>query len=101
MGAGKLAQFQGVPNTMIDAGYPGTPTISGNMGQAAGITTPQTPDGTWWTDTYAMPTNSTYVVSGEPIKGYTTIALQPFSAWLHESPQYLLILRRDGYEGTP
>jgi hypothetical protein len=100
-GLASWLNYQGVPNTMIDAGYPWDAYHLWEYGVAAGITTPQTPDGTWWTDTYAMPTNSTYVVSGEPIKGYTTIAIQPFSAWLHESPQYLFILRRDGYPGTP
>ena len=102
-GLARWLNYQGVPNTMIDAGYPWDAYHLWEYGEAAGITTPQTPEqyATWWTGSYAKPTNSTYIISGAPIKGYQTIAVQPFSAWLHGPTQYLFILRRDGYPGPP
>jgi hypothetical protein len=92
---------QGVPNTKIDAGYAWDAYHLWEYGEAVGITEPRTPDGTWWTSAYGKPTDSTYVISGAPIKGYQAIAIQPYSAWLHESEQYLYIYRRDGWPGPP
>ncbi|MGH2548332.1 MAG: hypothetical protein ACRDHN_03030, partial [Thermomicrobiales bacterium] len=100
-GLGRWLNAQNVPNTMIDAGYAWDAYYLWEYGENAGITTPRTPDGSWWTDAYAQATDSTYVIAGSPIKGYTAIAIQPYSAWLHESQQFLYIYRRDAYPGPP
>jgi len=100
-GLGKWLNAQGVPDTKIDAGYAWDAYNLWEYGENAGITTPQTPDGTWWTDAYAKPTDSTYVIAGGQIPGYVAIAIQPYSAWLHESDQYLYVYRRDSYPGPP
>lgn len=92
---------QGVPNTRIDAGYAWDAYHLWEYGEAVGITDPRTPDGSWWTSSYAKATDSTYVIAGAPIKGYQAIAIQPYSAWLHEAPQYLYIYRRDSWPGPP
>jgi hypothetical protein len=100
-GLGKWLNAQGVSDTRIDAGYAWDAYNLWEYGENAGITTPQTPDGTWWTDAYGKPTDSTYVIAGGQIPGYVAIAIQPYSAWLHESQQYLYVYRRDSYPGPP
>jgi 4-amino-4-deoxy-L-arabinose transferase-like glycosyltransferase len=100
-GLGRWLNGQNVPNTMIDAGYPWDAYHLWEYGERMGVTEPRTPDGTWWTQEYGKPTDSTYVIAGAPIAGYTTIAIQPYSSWLDDDPQFLLVLRREGFAGPP
>ncbi len=100
-GLGRWLNAQHVPNTKIDAGYPWDAYHLWEYGERMGITEAQTPDGSWWTAEYAKPTDSTYVIAGAPIPGYTTIAIQPYSSWLNDDPQYLLVLRRESVPGPP
>ena len=55
---------------------------------------PRTPDGSWWTSAYAQATDSTYVIAGAPIQGYTILSVHEISAWLKRGPEYLFVLRR-------
>jgi 4-amino-4-deoxy-L-arabinose transferase-like glycosyltransferase len=100
-GLGRWLNAQQVPNTMIDAGYPWDAYHLWEYSEMAGITEQQTPGGPWWTEEYGRATDSTYVVAGGPLPGYTTIAIQPYSSWLQGETQYLLVLRREGYAGPP
>ncbi|CAN5382537.1 hypothetical protein BH09CHL1_BH09CHL1_03520 [soil metagenome] len=98
---GKWLNSQGVPNTMIDAGFSWDGYHVWELGDQEGLTESRTPDPPWWVATFAKATDSTYVVSGRPIPGYTAIAIQPYSTWLHESHQYLYVYRRDSHPGPP
>jgi hypothetical protein len=98
---GKWLNAQGVPNTMIDAGFSWDAYHLWELSDREGLTESRTPDAPWWVATFAKATDSTYVVSGRPIPGYTAFAIQPYSAWLHESQQFLYIYRRDSYPGPP
>lgn len=84
----------GVPNTRLDAGYAWDAYHLWEFGEAYDIQR-QTLDGTWWTDVYAKPTDSTYVIAGGPIPGYTILSVHPYSAWLQRQPVALYVLRRD------
>jgi len=85
----------GVAVTRLDAGYAWDAYYLWEYGDLYDIPQ-QTPDGSWWTDVYARPTNSTYVVSGGPIDGYDVLSVHRYSAWLQEEPMYLYVLRRTG-----
>lgn len=91
--AGELNN-RGVPNTRLDAGYAWDAYHLWEFGEQYDIPR-QTPDGTWWTDVYARPTDSTYVIAGGPIPGYTVLSAHPYSAWLQRSPVALYVLRRE------
>ena len=94
--ASELTQ-SGVSVTELDAGYAWDAYYLWEYGDVYDIP-PQTPDGTWWTDVYARPTNSNYVVAGGPIAGYDILSVNRYSAWLQESPVYLYVLRRTGVD---
>ena len=86
---------QGVANTRLDAGYAWDAYHLWEYGDENEIPR-QTPDGAWWTDAYATATDSSYVLAGKPLPGYDVISIHPYSAWLHEDPMYLYVLRRSG-----
>ena len=85
----------GVSVTQLDAGYAWDAYYLWEYGETYQIP-PQTPDGTWWTDVYARPTNSTYVIAGAPLGGYDVLSVHRYPAMLHADPQYLYVLRRTG-----
>jgi hypothetical protein len=85
---------RGVPNTRLDAGYAWDAYHLWEFGEQFDIPQ-QTPDGTWWTDVYARPTDSTYVIAGGPIPGYRVLSVQPYSAWLQRKPVAFYVLRRE------
>jgi hypothetical protein len=91
--ARKLNQA-GVPNTKLDAGYAWDAYYLWEYGEEFHIER-QTPDGTWWTDVYAKPTDSTYVIAGGPLPGYTILSAQTYSSWLQRKPVALYVLRRE------
>ena len=85
----------GVSVTTMDAGYAWDAYYLWEYGDLYDIP-PQTPDGTWWTDVYARPTNSDYVIAGAPLAGYDVLSVHRYAAMLHQDPQYLYVLRRTG-----
>lgn len=88
---------RGVPNTRLDAGYAWDAYHLWEFGEQFQIER-RTPDGTWWTDVYAKPTDSTYVIAGGPIPGYTVLSVHPYSAWLQRDPVALYVLKRENAE---
>ncbi|MFT4039562.1 MAG: hypothetical protein QM692_15350 [Thermomicrobiales bacterium] len=50
--------------------------------------------GPWWVHFYAPATDSTYVVSGKPRKGYLQVASRPYDSWLEDDATTLYLLRR-------
>ena len=87
----------GVPITKLDAGYAWDAYRLWEFQNKHDIP-PQTPDGTWWTGSFARPTDSTYVIAGGPIPGYRILSTHPYSAWLQREPVALYVLRRDSAE---
>lgn len=85
---------RGVPNTRIDAGYAWDAYHLWEFQDKFDIPA-QTPDGTWWTDVYARPTDSTYVIAGGPLPGYQILSAHPYSSWLQRDPVALYVLRRE------
>jgi hypothetical protein len=85
----------GVANSRLDAGYAWDAYHLWEFGEQYDIPR-QTPDGTWWTDVYARPTDSTYVIAGGPLPGYQILSAHPYSAWLQRDPVALYVLRREG-----
>jgi hypothetical protein len=83
----------GVANTRLDAGYAWDAYHLWEFGDRYDIP-PQTPDGPWWTTTYAPATDSAYVIAGRPLEGYVVLSIHRYSAWLHTRPMYLFVLRR-------
>ena len=83
----------GVPNTKLDAGYAWDAYHLWEYSYDNQIPR-QTPDGSWWTDAYAQATDSTYVISGKPINGYTVLSVHEISGWLQRKPVLLYVLRR-------
>lgn len=90
--AGQL-NAEGIPDTRLDAGYPWDAYHLWEFSEQYHIPR-QTPDGSWWTDVYATATNSDYVISGAPLRGYDVIEVQPYSAWLQHDQVYLMVCRR-------
>ena len=54
----------------------------------------RTPQPPWWISFYAPVTDSSYVVSGTPRKGYLVIRRQEYSSWLTPERTWLYLLRR-------
>lgn len=84
---------QGVANTSLDAGYAWDAYHLWEFGVANGIPQKQF-TGAWWTDVYAPATDSTYIISGSPIEGYTILSQHAYSSWLKRGPVYLYVLQR-------
>ncbi|HEU5430862.1 MAG TPA: glycosyltransferase family 39 protein [Thermomicrobiales bacterium] len=60
----------------------------------------RTRDGPWWTDLFGPATDSTYIVSTEPVDGYDPILSLPYSSWAREE-QTLYLSRKHDYPGPP
>jgi hypothetical protein len=90
--AGEL-NAAGVPNTRLDAGYAWDAYHLWEFSHANSLA-PRTPDGPWWTTSYAQATDSTYVIAAGPIEGYQIISVHEVSSWLRERPVYIFVERR-------
>jgi hypothetical protein len=90
----KQLNAQGVPDTQMDAGYAWDAYHLWEFGQENGIAEKQY-TGAWWTDVYAPATDSTWIIAGGPIPGYTVVSQQSYSAWLQRKPMSLYVLQRD------
>lgn len=101
----RMAEFAnslGIPNQRLDAGYAWDAYHLWEYSDANGIP-PQTPwpYGTWWTDVYAPATDSSYIVSGGPVEGYSPLWSVEYSQWLQQEPTTLYLMRRNDVAGPP
>ncbi|HRA46809.1 MAG TPA: hypothetical protein PK819_01925 [Thermomicrobiales bacterium] len=85
----------GVADTRLDAGYAWDAAHLWEFSYDNKIPA-QTPDGSWWTSSYAQATDSTYVISGKPVPGYDVLSIHEISGWLQRKPVLLFVLRRTG-----
>jgi hypothetical protein len=97
-----FANELGIPNTRLDAGYAWDSYHLWEYGyeNALPIQSPP-PYGTWWTDTYAPATDSSYVVAGAPVDGYTVLYQLDYSQWLQAEDTMLYLMRRNDVPGPP
>jgi hypothetical protein len=86
------ATAAGVPLTKIDAGsgFDGYHLYTYGLDQ--GIERARTRGGPWWTYFYAKATDSSYIVSSKPKKGYVVVLERSYRSWLLRDnlPIYLL-----------
>jgi len=85
----------GVPLTKLDGGasWDGYHLYEYSL---ANEITQQTRGGPWWTHLFGPATDSTYVVATGVITGYDPIFVREYSSWLHDEPQLMYLLRRQG-----
>ncbi len=55
----------------------------------------------WWIGFYAPIQNNDYIVTAEPLFGYTTLWKVPYSSWLHRGTQYMYLVRRTTLTNPP
>lgn len=84
----------GVPMTQLDAGSSWDGYHLYEYGESRGIHQ-QTKGGPWWTNLFAPATNSTYIIATNVPEGYHAIGQREYSAWLHDSPQYLYLSEKN------
>ncbi|MGH2551773.1 MAG: glycosyltransferase family 39 protein, partial [Thermomicrobiales bacterium] len=95
------AHLAGAPLTSIDAGAAWDGYHLYSYGLDNGITRAKTRGGPWWTTFYGKATDSTYIVSAKPKKGYLVVWRRVYHSWLlnEDTPMYLL--RKEGVSGPP
>lgn len=59
-----------------------------------GITRARTRGGPWWTYFYGKATDSTYIISSKPQRGYVQQAVYTFETWLPRETRRVYVLRR-------
>lgn len=89
------ANAAGVPNTKLDAGSAWDGYHLYEYGLANDITKARSPRGSpWWVYFYAKATDSSYVVSAAPRRGYAAVLRRDYDSWLETEPTPLFLLRR-------
>ena len=61
----------------------------------------RTRGGPWWLTFYGLASDSTYVVSSKPVKGYVQVATFTYDTWLPDATRTMYLLRRFGAPGLP
>lgn len=95
------AHAAGVPLTKIDAGAAWDGYHLYTYGLDNNITRAQTRGGPWWTTFYGLASDSTYIVSSKPKKGYVTVWERSYHSWLLRTDTPIYLLRKVGAEGPP
>jgi hypothetical protein len=98
---GEEAVAQGVALDKLDAGsgWDGYHLYEAGLEQHIRSRTPK--GGPWWVYFYAPETDSSYVVSGKPLRGHLVVMRRPYSSWLQRQPTDLYLLRRWGVRWPP
>jgi len=88
-----FANAQGIENDRLDAGYSWN---AYHLWQPTGgqPIQPATPNPPWWIAQFSPTTDSTFVVAGGVLDGYTVIEERPYSSWLHDESTALYLLQR-------
>lgn len=101
---GTTALDMGVTYTQLDAGAGWDGYYLHDQGLEAGISTQSPPGSPWWTDLFAKATTSSYIVTSGIPSGWSeeqVVVRREYSSWLHDTPQYIYLLRRWGVPGPP
>jgi hypothetical protein len=59
-----------------------------------GVTRARTRGGPWWTYFYGKATDSTYIISSKPVRGYVQVSVYTFETWLPRETRRVYVLRR-------
>lgn len=96
-----VAVARGVPLDRLDAGagWDGYHLYEEGAAQHVRSQTPK--GGPWWVYFYGPATDSAYVVSSTPRKGYRAVARTTYSSWLQRKPTMLFLLGRSGAPWPP
>ena len=91
---GEEAVAAGVPLDRLDAGsgWDGYHLYERGLAERMRSRTPK--GGPWWVYFYAPATDSSYVVSGKPLRNHLVVARRPYSSWLQPQPTNVYLLRR-------
>ncbi len=92
--AADYAVEAGARPDQIDAGAAWDGYHLYTYGEDQGIERARTRDGPWWTYFYGKATDSTYVVSSRPLRGYVRVAVFPYASSLQDEPMRLYLLKR-------
>ncbi|MGH2532782.1 MAG: ArnT family glycosyltransferase [Thermomicrobiales bacterium] len=96
------ANDAGVAETQLDAGAAWVGYHLYTDGRDQGIEWPKSPaPRPWWLSFYGKPSDASYVVAGERIRGYQVVWERPYDSWLSREPTVLFLLRRDDVTGPP
>jgi hypothetical protein len=90
----------GVDNTRLDAGA-AWDGFYVHVGPPDPDDPPRTRDGPWWTILFAPHTDSSYVVAGALLPGYTVVLERGYWSWLHQRREPLFLLRSPDVAGPP
>jgi hypothetical protein len=98
---GEAAVERGVALDQLDAGssWDGYHLYERGLEGRVRSRTPK--GGPWWVYFYAPATDSSYVVSGKPLRGHLVLMRRPYSSWLQRQPTDLYLLRRWGAPWPP
>lgn len=98
---GDRALAAGVPIVRLDAGSAWDGYHLYEYGLRYDIRSRTPKGGPWWVYFYAPATDSAYVVSGKPLRGYLVVERRPYSSWLLGKSPNLYLLRRWGAPWPP
>ena len=89
-----VAVARGTPLDRLDAGagWDGYHLYEEGAGRKVRSQTPK--GGPWWVYFYGPATDSAYIVSSTPRKGYRAVARREYDSWLQRKPTMLFLLRR-------
>ncbi len=91
------AHAHGVPYEQLDAGAAWTGYHTWELSRHAS----RRPGAPWWINAWARAVDSTYVVSGEPLPGYSVVRRQPYLSLLSREPTAVFLLRRGDARDPP
>lgn len=89
-----VAVARGTPLDRLDAGAGWDGYHLYEEGAARRVRSHTPKGGPWWVYFYGPATDSAYIVSSTPRKGYHAVARREYDAWLQRAPATLFLLRR-------
>ena len=89
-----VAVARGAPLDRLDAGAGWDGYHLYEEGAARKVRSQTPKGGPWWVYFYGPATDSAYIVSSTPRKGYRAVARREYDSWLQRKPTMLFLLRR-------
>lgn len=96
-----VAVARGTPLNRLDAGAGWDGYHLYETGAARRVRSHTPKGGPWWVYFYGPATDSAYIVSSTPRKGYRAVARRNYDSWLQRKPTMLFLLRRDDVPWLP
>jgi hypothetical protein len=96
-----VAVARGTPLNRLDAGAGWDGYHLYETGAALRVRSHTPKGGPWWVYFYGPATDSAYIVSSTPLKGYRAVARRDYDSWLQRKPTMLFLLRRNDVPWPP